>query len=170
MYWEDCNETPWTGRTVTLLLCLWLTGCGTWTAKTASQPGGYPPGSVHAAGAEFHLTLRMQNPNRLPSRPAGSTSPEVAGQQLASGASNQAIDVPALGETEIQVQLHTTLVSWLKQLGKVLQGESQLAYQLEGQLEVCKVWPICRSAAAVNGSCRKQFTDGERPRSRCHRS
>jgi hypothetical protein len=37
-----------------------------------------------------------------------------------------------------QGQLHTTLVSWLKQLGKALQGESQLAYQLEGQLEVCK--------------------------------
>lgn len=120
----------------TLLLCLWLTACSTLgLQKPQVSLVDIRPTASTLLEQNFMLTLRIQNPNRLPIKAEGlNFTLKVAGQQLASGASNQAIDVAALGETEIQLQLHTTLVSWLKQLGKVLQGESQLAYQLEGQL------------------------------------
>ena len=121
---------------ITLLLCLWLTACSSLgLQKPQVSLVDIRPAASTLLEQNFTLTLRIQNPNRLPIKAEGlNFTLKVAGQPLASGASNQAIDVPALGDTEIQLQLHTTLVSWLKQLGKVVQGESKLAYQLEGQL------------------------------------
>jgi LEA14-like dessication related protein len=119
-----------------LSLCLWLAACSTLgLQKPQVSLVDIRPAASTLLEQNFTLTLRIQNPNHLPIKAAGlNFTLQVAGQQLASGASNQAIHVPALGDTQIQLQLHTSLVSWLKQLGKVVQGDGKLAYQLEGQL------------------------------------
>lgn len=119
------------------LLGLWLAAC---SALGLQKPQvslvDIRPAASTLLEQNFDLTLRLQNPNRLPLTASGlSFELSVAGQRLATGVSNQAISVPALGESEIKVRVHTALSSWLKQLGKVLQGDGKLEYQLQGRLE-----------------------------------
>lgn len=124
-------------RLLTALLCLWLVACSTLgLQKPQVSLVDIHPAASTLLEQNFDLTLRLQNPNRLPLRASGlSFELSVAGQHLANGVSNQAISVPALGESEVKVRVHTALGSWLKQLGKVLQGDGQLDYQLQGRLE-----------------------------------
>ena len=121
----------------TLLLFLWLTGCGTFGLKKPQVSlVDIRPAASTLLEQNFDLTLRLQNPNTVPLRAGGlSFDLSVAGQHMASGVSNQAINVAALGESEIKVRVHTSLGSWLKQLGKALQGDGRLEYQLQGRLE-----------------------------------
>ena len=122
---------------LTLLLCLWLTGCGTFGLKKPQVSlVDIRPAASTLLEQNFDLTLRLQNPNSVPLRASGlSFDLSVAGQHMASGLSNQAVNVAALGESEIKVRVHTSLGSWLKQLGKALQGDGRLEYQLQGRLE-----------------------------------
>ncbi|MBV8680633.1 MAG: LEA type 2 family protein [Aquitalea sp.] len=120
-----------------LFICLWLVGCSTLGLKKPQLSlVDIHPATSTLLEQNFDVTLRVQNPNALPLHASGlSFDLDVAGNRLASGLSDQAIAVPALGETEIKVRLHTSLVSWLKQLGKVMRTDGKLDYQLQGQLE-----------------------------------
>lgn len=123
-------------RLLIALLCLWLAACSTLgLQKPHVTLVGIRPAASTLLEQNFDLTLRLQNPNRLPLTASGlSFELSVAGQHLANGVSNQAISVPGLGESEIRVRVHTTLGSWFRQLGKVLQGDGTLDYQLQGRL------------------------------------
>lgn len=124
-------------RLLTGLLCLWLVACGALgLQKPQVSLVDIRPAASTLLEQNFDLTLRLQNPNQLALTASGlSFELTVAGQHLAQGVSNQAISVPALGESEIKVRVHTALSSWLKQVGKVLQGNGKLDYQLQGRLE-----------------------------------
>jgi len=120
-----------------LLLCLCLSACATLgLQKPQVSVVDIKPVASSLLEQNFDLVLRLQNPNRLPLSATGlSFDLRVNGQQLASAVSKQGIQLPALGETTIQLRLHTTLLGWLKQMGAVMQGNGQLDYQLQGKLE-----------------------------------
>jgi LEA14-like dessication related protein len=120
-----------------LLICLWLIGCSTLgLQKPQVSLVDIHPAASTLLEQNFDVTLRLQNPNTLPLSASGlSFDLNVAGNRLASGLSNQAIAVPALGEAEITVRVHTSTLSWLKQLGKAVNGSGKLDYQLQGRLE-----------------------------------
>lgn len=124
-------------RLACLIVCLWLAACSTLgLQKPQVSLVDIRPAASTLLEQNFDLVLRLQNPNRLPLSASGlSFELSVAGEHLANGVSNQAISVPALGESEIKVRVHTSLGSWLKQLGRVLQGDGKLEYQLQGRLE-----------------------------------
>ncbi|WP_293762239.1 LEA type 2 family protein [uncultured Aquitalea sp.] len=95
------------------------------------------PVSASLLEQSFDVTLRLQNPNNLPLSADGlQFDLLLAGNKLATGVSNQPIKVAALADTTFTVRVHTSLTGWLKQVGKLMDGNTrQLDYQINGRLE-----------------------------------
>ncbi|KMN76768.1 LEA14-like dessication related protein [Chromobacterium alkanivorans] len=121
------------------LFALLLSGCAALNyQKPQVSIADVKPGRATLFEQSFDVSLRVSNPNNLALNAKGMTLElNVAGEKLATGVSNQAIAVPALGEGLITLQLHTSLAGWLKQIGKAMEAGNggKLEYQLNGTLE-----------------------------------
>lgn len=86
----------------------------------------------------YLITLSVQNPNSrsIPIKGMSYTL-DIAGQDFASGVSPRGFTLPAYGESEVQVELNTNLLSTLRRLQDLLEGGSDsVSYALSGKLEV----------------------------------
>jgi LEA14-like dessication related protein len=86
----------------------------------------------------YVLTLSVQNPNAIAIPVRGmSYALQVAGDDFAKGVSPKAFTVPAYGETEVQVEMTTNLVSTLRNIQELMSARRDvLGYELAGKLEV----------------------------------
>jgi LEA14-like dessication related protein len=86
----------------------------------------------------YSLTLSVQNPNDRAIPVRGLTyGLEIAGQRFARGVSPKAFTLPAYGETEVEVELTTNLISTLRRLQELMENnEDVVSYRLDGKLDV----------------------------------
>jgi LEA14-like dessication related protein len=86
----------------------------------------------------YLLTLQQQNPNRYAIPVRGmSYALQVAGGELARGVSPKAFVLPAYGETQLQLELSSNLLSTLQRLQNVLGKEGEaVPYRLSGKIDV----------------------------------
>ena len=86
----------------------------------------------------YLLTLNVQNPNNraIPIR-GMSYDLDVAGARFARGVTNKAFELPAYGETEVEVEMTTNLASAAGRARALLEDNLEsLDYKLSGKLEV----------------------------------
>ncbi|HJU50217.1 MAG TPA: LEA type 2 family protein [Pseudogulbenkiania sp.] len=126
-------------RTLKLLLfTLLLAACTTlsWQKPQVSIADIQPVKST-LFEQTFTLSLRIQNPNKFSLSAQGLVfDVTVGGEKLARGVSPQAIEVAALSENLVKVELHTSTRQWLKQIGRLLEHpDSTLDYEISGQLQ-----------------------------------
>lgn len=127
------------------LLCaltlLMLAGCAALQPRL-EQPNinlvGFKVRDVGLLRQRYVLTLSVQNPNKqsIPVR-GMSYALKIAGDDFAKGVTPKAFTLPAYGETEVEVELTTNLISTLRQLQALMdKGEDVVSYQLTGKLDV----------------------------------
>jgi LEA14-like dessication related protein len=82
------------------------------------------------------VDLRLRNPNDFAIDLSGvDFQLAVNGARLASGVTSEAVSIPRLGESLVSVEVTTTLLDWMRQIGSL--GRSQeIAYDLTGHLHV----------------------------------
>ncbi|HJV07083.1 MAG TPA: LEA type 2 family protein [Chromobacteriaceae bacterium] len=125
------------------LLAVLLTSCASFSLqKPQIHIADIQPVKTTLLEQSFDLTLRVQNPNNRELTAKGiSFDLNVAGEKLATGVSNQAVAIPALGEGKIKLRLYTSLGSWLKQAGKFMEKpDGKLDYEIKGYLDGLNGW------------------------------
>ncbi len=132
------------GTTAALLGALALAGCATPHFETPRLTV-VDVQAVSTALWEQRLkvSLRVQNPNDVALSVKGiEYTLEVAGQQVASGASDASFVVPALGEAQFDTTVTTNMAGVLLQL--VGRGPNTLAdgvdYRLAGKITLAAGW------------------------------
>lgn len=124
-----------------LCLLLLLSGCATWQQQLQQPTINLVGLDIRELGLlrqRYVLTLNVQNPNSIALPVRGmSYGVQLAGEKFATGVSPKAFTVPSYGETDIEVELTTNLISALRQVQDLLSGKREVVdYQLSGQLEV----------------------------------
>ena len=124
-----------------LCLILLLTGCAAWQPQL-QQPNislvGVDIRELGLLRQRYVLTLSVQNPNAITIPVRGmSYALRVAGDEFAKGVSPKAFTLPGYGETDVEVEMTTNLLSTLSKVQELLTGTRELVdYQLSGKLEV----------------------------------
>lgn len=128
--------------TLTGLLCLaLLAGCAAMRPQLEQPKISLVGIDIRELGLlrqRYVLTLSVQNPNSI-AFPVRSMDYEVriAGHDFANGMSPKSFTVPARGETDVEVELSTNLISTLQNVQSLLLERRKLIdYQLSGQLEL----------------------------------
>jgi LEA14-like dessication related protein len=82
------------------------------------------------------VDLRLRNPNDFAVDLSGvDFQLAVNGARLASGVTAEAVSIPRLGESVVSVEVTTTLLDWMRQIGNL--GKSQeISYDLSGHLHL----------------------------------
>lgn len=124
-----------------LCLTLLLAGCAAFRPQLAEPNISLVGVEIQELGLfrqRYLLTLSVQNPNAMAIPVRGmSYTLQVAGADFAKGVSPRAFTVPGYGETDVQVEMTTNLVSTLGKVQELLAGKRKLVdYQLNGRLEV----------------------------------
>lgn len=136
------------------LTALWLTllvGCSDLGLKKPEvKLVSIAAGKTTLLSQDLTLTLRVQNPNAQVLHAQGMTFDlQANGQAIASGQSNQPIEIPAMGEGLVPLTVHTSLLDWLQLIGAAAQqGQKTLRYQINGHLDGLNGWgrvPFSRS-------------------------
>lgn len=118
-----------------------ISGCSTLVNKLNPEPPvvtlvGITPVKMEVLQQTFKLTLNLQNPNdfALPIR-GMQFSAVINDEDFASGVSNNAVDLPAMGEAEMEVQVRSGLMQIINNLSK-LGSANSLDYALTGSVKV----------------------------------
>lgn len=119
-----------------LLLCVGLTACPSLPVnKPEVTLVNVTPQSATLVEQTFTVTLRIQNPNDKPLQANGlAFQLSLNGEKLGQGVSNGRISIPAYGESTIDLNVHTTLAAWFKQLGSKGLRSGSMPYEISGQL------------------------------------
>lgn len=124
-----------------LLLGSLISGCASLANKLNPEPPkvtllGITPVKMEVLQQTFRLTLNLQNPNDfdLPIRGLQFNA-AINDDDFASGVSNNAIDLPAFGEAEMEVEVRSGLMQIIDNLSKLGSAES-LDYSLRGSVKV----------------------------------
>lgn len=125
----------------------WLL-CLTLLAACATFPGRLEEPTIDLVGLDvreigllqqrYVLTLAVQNPNARAIPVQGmSYRLEIGGQAFARGVSSRAFTLPAYGQTTVDVELTTNLLSTLRHMQTLLErNPDKLDYRLSGKLDV----------------------------------
>lgn len=86
----------------------------------------------------YAVTLRVQNPNPIPLPIAGMNFQlDINDSELGRGVTNQAVTVPAYGETLVKVNVASNLMRIFNQIRAIESGKGQsLRYRLSGGLSI----------------------------------
>lgn len=96
-------------------------------------------GEVGVFQQHYTLVLAVQNPNRLSIPVRGmSYTLNIAGDEFARGVSPRKFTLAPYEETEVEVEVTTNLISTVRRLQALLQGDGDIAlgYELTGHLDV----------------------------------
>jgi LEA14-like dessication related protein len=124
-----------------LCLVLLLAGCATLQPKLEQPTINLVGLDIRELGLlrqRYVITLNVQNPNSMAIPVRGmSYAVRLAGDEFARGVSPKAFTVPGYGETDVEVEMTTNLISTLRQVQELLGGKREVIdYQLSGKLEV----------------------------------
>ena len=124
-----------------LSLILLLPGCALWQQRLQEPTISLVGLEIRELGLlrqRYALTLNVQNPNAVTLPVRGLRyGVHLGGEQFATGVSPQAFTVPAYGETDIEVEMTTNLLTVLSKIQALLAGtQESIEYQLSGALEV----------------------------------
>ena len=124
-----------------LLTALLLSGCALMQPRLEAPYINLVDFKVAELGMfqqRYLITLNVQNPNNVSIPVQGMTyALRIAGDDFARGVSPKAFTLPAYGETEVQVELSTNLLSTLQRLQKLMEmDQPSVAYELTGKLDV----------------------------------
>ncbi|HEX5515686.1 MAG TPA: LEA type 2 family protein [Gammaproteobacteria bacterium] len=130
------SPLPWL-----LGLILLLTGCATLQPQLEKPQISLVGIDIRELGLlrqRYVLTLSVQNPNAIAIPVRGmSYALRIAGEEFANGVSPKAFTVPSYGETDVEVEMTTNLLSTLSKVQDLLTGKRDMVdYQLSGKLEV----------------------------------
>ncbi len=123
---------------VTVLLAMLLTACaGLMTRPEAPRISliGLKPVSVELFEQRFLVSLRLKNPNQfvLPIRGLDFNM-DINGKRFANGLSASQVDIPALGEGQIDVEVSSSLLNTFRQLGAILEQGRGFDYKIKGDV------------------------------------
>lgn len=126
-----------------LLILAGLAGCASLTSSISSlEPPTVSLTDINLKKLglfeqRFVLRLRLQNPNNIPLPIAGMRYDlAINDQDFARGVSEQVINVPAFGETMLDVDVTSNLQNVLDQLAPKNKSTEPLRYQLRGHVGV----------------------------------
>lgn len=124
-----------------LLLLLALAGCATVPTEIERPRLELVDVEVRELGLlqqRYAIRLRAQNPNPIALPIQGITySIALDGAQFASGVSSLPFRIPAYGESEVEIELSTSLLrtgQWL--LDRFRTGDTAVTYQISGDIDV----------------------------------
>lgn len=129
-------------RLLAFALMLALAGCAVLRMQTAESPRvtvtGLALTGLSLFEQRFAVTLRLQNPNEFPLPIAGFDYVlELDGETFASGVSDRAVTLPALGEEAVTLSVSSNLLSSLDQFRRwQREPPATLTYALRGRLSV----------------------------------
>ncbi len=121
-----------------------ISGCSTLAQKFNPDPPvvrlvGIELVKMEVLQQTFKLTLNLQNPNDFALPITGMQfSAAINDEDFASGVSNQGVDLPALGEANMEVQVRSGLMQIIQNLNKLGSAKS-LDYILKGSVKVAGV-------------------------------
>lgn len=125
------------------ILALLLSACSLWgLQKPEVHVTQITPRSSTLFEQTFDITLRVTNPNDQALSAQGLVfDVNLAGQKIATGISNQAIQIPARGDGLVTVTVRTSSITWIKQLGKILDsGSGNADYTIDGHIYGLNGW------------------------------
>lgn len=127
-----------------LLAAALMTGCNGITPlkKPEVQIASIQAGRTTLLEQDLIVTLRVQNPNDRPLEAKGIYFDlNSKGKKIASGLSNQPISIPAMGEGQIPLTVHASLMDGLALASAALQGDQPaLEYQITGYIDGLNGW------------------------------
>ncbi len=96
---------------------------------------GLKPVSVDLFEQRFLVSLRVRNPNQfsLPIRGLDFTM-DINGKRFADGLSATNVDIPALGEGRVDVEVSSSLLNTLSQLSAVIDQAKGFTYKINGHV------------------------------------
>ncbi len=119
---------------------LFLSGCAGITSfeKPTLSVADLVPKQFAKDGQVFTLKLKVDNPNALAIPVEGMDyALNFAGYEVASGASNNAVRIPARGTGFVEVDIKANLIEVLPQIAKaVMSGERNISYGLKGAINL----------------------------------
>ncbi|MBV8047933.1 MAG: LEA type 2 family protein [Paludibacterium sp.] len=120
-----------------------LAACGSLNLKKPEvQVADIQAGHSTLLQQDFTVTLRVQNPNDRELSARGlAFELKSHGKTLATGLSNQAISIPAMGEGTVPLTVHASLLDLIQLAQNALeQGDGTLDYQISGYLDGVEGW------------------------------
>jgi LEA14-like dessication related protein len=139
------RKTSLAARIALLLLpAALLAGCAGLTdlKKPEVQIASIQTGTSTLLEQELIVTLRVQNPNDRALEAKGIYFElSSQGKRIATGVSNQPISIPAMGEGQVPLTVHASLLDSLALARAALQGDQPaLQYQLSGYIDGLNGW------------------------------
>jgi LEA14-like dessication related protein len=132
------------GRWALVLLSISiLAGCsGLSMKKPDVQVASIQPGRTTLLEQELIVTLRVQNPNDKPLEAKGLYFELSSnGKKIATGVSNQPISIPAMGEGQLPLTVHASIIDGLSLASAALQEDKPaLQYQITGYIDGLNGW------------------------------
>lgn len=119
-----------------LFLAMLLTACAGLMSRPESPRVsliGLKPVSMELFEQRFLVSLRVKNPNQfvLPIRGLDFNM-DINGKRFANGLSATSVDIPALGEGRVDVEVGSSLLNTFRQLGAILQQGQGFDYKIKG--------------------------------------
>lgn len=92
----------------------------------------------------YAVVLNVQNPNSREIPVQGlSYQLKLAGEPFAHGVSAKSFTLPAYGETQLEVELTTNLVTTVRRVQALLENDEQsLSYDFSGKIDVARIGKI----------------------------
>jgi LEA14-like dessication related protein len=125
-------------RLLLLALILCLSSCASLVLKKPEvRVASIELGKSSLLQQDLKVVLRVQNPNAIALNARGLYFQLSSGdEQMASGVSDQAISIPAMGEGMVPLTVHTSMLDWLKLASdKLGNGNGVLNYRVSGYLD-----------------------------------
>lgn len=129
-----------------LLACLLLTGCATILSKKPQAPivkiAAVRPLNLSFTKQRLAFTLQVHNPNAydLPLQSLDFVA-SLAGNNIATGKSDQAVTLPANGEATVEVEVEAKINKLISHFQSMLSANSiNLEYGVKGHVKLAN-WP-----------------------------
>jgi LEA14-like dessication related protein len=123
---------------VLMLLVVVMTGCASLTTRPEAPRVsliGLKPISMDLFEQRFMVSLRVKNPNQfvLPIRGLDFNM-DINGNRFADGLSATNVDIPALGEGRVDIEVSSSLLNTLRQFKNILSDQRNFDYQINGNV------------------------------------
>ena len=123
---------------VLALLVVLMAGCAGLTSRPEAPRVsliGLKPVSMDLFEQRFMVSLRVKNPNQftLPVRGLDFNM-DINGKRFADGLSATNVDIPALGEGRVDVEVSSSLLNTFRQLQSIFSEQQKFDYRINGNV------------------------------------
>lgn len=129
-------------RYLSITLLLLVAGCATFGPQIVVSEvslANITPLDATLFEQRVRVDLRLRNPNDFAIDLTGvDFQLAVNGARLASGVTGEGVTLPRLGESVVSVEVTTTLLDWMRQIGN-LGSVQEISYDLTGHLHIAHI-------------------------------